>query len=738
MPSPHPKSHIPNPKVNPTNPSHWDLGFGIRDLAVASLLFAAASAALVGLVPLLFGSPQPMVHIRWAAIAPPDRLALEERFRLGEAAPLGGDLWAYVPVDTTTQTLRAIVSHPSVEDTDGINRRTFTIADNPPLTPRRGGLLGGAPAWMARGALALAYVLASVAAALLVAALVAAVVPAARRAVRARQGRPFRRTYTFTPRSGETLLVVGLFLVAVAWRFLTFTGFSNDHYAHLAMAQQVLMGDRPIRDFADPGWPLTYTLTALGWLVTGKTMATEWVISTAGFAVGAACTVAAAYRLSGSLAIAAVVTLIEILIFPRAYSYPKVLMYAAGAWAMLALAADPSRRRSVLMAAVVAIAFLFRHDHGLFLGISAAVCVALASHAAGWRTAVTRIAVLTGTTVVFLLPWIVFVMLNGGLLAYLAGGIEYSRGEADATRLGSLPVSGPGAWLFWVFWSLPVLCAAIVARRLIARRERWPGESAASAALVVVAVLVNASFLRESLEVRLPDAVVPAALLGAWALGLCWTGVWRNRLGQRALRLATVVVVVASTGAAARLAGLAGQYEDSGLREGPAGIRAHASEVSQLLRSPHRQDVPSRYSLALRPFFAYIDRCTSPADRLIVTGEFPDVLVLAGRRFAGDAIVFGSWYSSVTHQDRTIARLQAAPALFVLHMGDYDSFHRKYPHVDAYLEPNYRSMAEVPVEEGGTIQILVAESRRAVGVDAATGWPCFRAGAPASPPRLSD
>src|SRR5688572_1385364 len=394
-----PNAQRPTPKA----PSRWELGFASWELLSAALLLSAAAAVLLSLVPLLFGSPQPMVHIRWGTIAEFDRAGLEQRWQLTEAAPLGDGLWAYVPADTSSDTLRTIVNHPSVIDTDGINRRAFTIADATPLTPRRGGLFDGAPTWMAGGARALAYLLAGIAAALFAAAIFVALIVERRvrfaepalRAIGAQLVRPFQRTYTFNAGSRETLVVIALFLVAVAWRFLTFTGFSNDHYAHLVMAQQVLMGDTPIRDFADPGWPLTYTLTALGWLVTGKTMATEWVISTAGFAIGAACTVAVGYRLSGSLAIATIVTLIEILIFPRAYSYPKVLMYAAGAWALLALAADVSRRpstslgagRIVLMAAIIAIAFLFRHDHGLFLGIAAATCLALGGLAHGWRMA---------------------------------------------------------------------------------------------------------------------------------------------------------------------------------------------------------------------------------------------------------------------------------------------------------------------------------------------------------------
>ena len=703
---------------------------------IAALICAAASAALFAAVPLLFGSPLPMVHVRWNAIAEPDRMALEQRFRLTEAAPLGNETWAYVPADTSAATLRAIVAHPSVADTDGINRRTFTIADSPPLTPRRGGLIGGAPAWMARGARAMAYGI-GIAALLIAGAFLVALVVALpvqwRSVLSLSKGsgpaltpRRWINTDTVSPTSRETAAVVAMFLVVVTWRFLTFAGFSNDHYAHLAMAQQLLLGDRPIRDFADPGWPLTYTLTALGWAATGKIMATEWIISTAGFAIGAACTVAAASRLSGSVAIAVAVTLIEILVFPRAYSYPKVLMYGAGGWALLALAADPSRRRIVLMALLIAVAFLFRHDHGLFIGFAAATCVVLASRGIPWRGIVSRVALLTAATTIFLLPWIVFVMMSGGLFAYLEAGLDYSRAEADATRLGALPTSGPEAWLFWTYWAVAIACGAAAVRRWLAGRERWKGESAAVAALAVCAVLVNASFLRESLDVRVSDAIVPAALLGAWALGLCWTVAWRNRAAQKAVQVASVLLLVMAAVASAQVAGVTEQLEDSGLDGGLAGIRSHAAEVAQRLHSQHRDDVPSRYSLALGPFFAYVDRCTSPADRLIVTGEFPDVLVLAGRRFAGDGIVFGSWYSSATHQDRTIVRLRDDPALFVLHMGDLASFQQKYDQVDAYVRAAYRPMAEVPVDEGGTIQILVDRARQQSGTDAATGWPCFR------------
>ena len=58
------------------------------------------------------------------------------------------------------------------------------------------------------------------------------------------------------------ILGAGLFVLALAWRVLAFSGFTNDHYIHLARAQQVVLGAWPVRDFVDPGMPLMYLASA--------------------------------------------------------------------------------------------------------------------------------------------------------------------------------------------------------------------------------------------------------------------------------------------------------------------------------------------------------------------------------------------------------------------------------------------------------------------------------------------
>jgi hypothetical protein len=625
-----------------------------------------------------------------------------------------------------------------------------------------------------------------------------------------------------------------MFALTLVWRFLTFTGFSNDHYAHLALAQQTLLGDRPIRDFSDPGWPLTYLVSAAASLAAGDAMVTEWTIVALALAAAAACTVIAAYRLSGSIAIAIVVALLEILIYPRTYSYPKLLTYVVAACALLAVAAKPSWRRIAGTATVIALAFLFRHDHGLYIGVPSAVCVALASWPDGLAAALRRAAVLTTLTALFLLPWTLFVSMNGGLFAYFDRALEYARAEANASVLKSWPTptfvegqplfglaparrplaqiiwtadtpaagrealerryglefvrqaedgplyyvhdpsaetmralaedphvagtSGLGraqrpawrellaqlsplrlapalhtpvnadAWLFWLFWTLPVLATLVLAMRLVAGTARSPGETAAVAALILMALFVNAGFLRDILRTRFSDAIVPAVLLGSWLLGLVWLQPWRRRALQAATRAITILVLFLTLVTAGYVAELPERVERTAVLAGWDAVRTRATHVAGVLRGPHRQTAmpPSRYAEALMPFFSYVDRCSSPHDRLVVIGEFPDLVVLARRRFASDGAVFGAWYSSAVHQDDTVARLASKPALFALQIDEDENFRSRFPLIAAHFDRELRPMTTIDVPGAGRVLIRVEARRSPVGVDSDTGWPCFR------------
>jgi hypothetical protein len=100
----------------------------------------------------------------------------------------------------------------------------------------------------------------------------------------------------------------------------------NDHFVSLARAHQVLHGDWPVRDFADPGQPLTYLASsAASWLF-GAGMLTEVVLSITLLSLAAALTYVLAARASGSLLIAVAAVGVELIAAPRSYNAGKILM----------------------------------------------------------------------------------------------------------------------------------------------------------------------------------------------------------------------------------------------------------------------------------------------------------------------------------------------------------------------------------------------------------------------------
>ena len=92
----------------------------------------------------------------------------------------------------------------------------------------------------------------------------------------------------------------------------------------------------------------------------------------------------------------------------------------------------------------------------------------------------------------------------------------------------------------------------------------------------------------------LPDAVVPFALLGAWALGLCWSSRWNFRVLQRVFQLATVIVLTISMAAISRIADLPGLFDETDIGRGLTRAGEHAREVSGLLLSRHRDNLSPR------------------------------------------------------------------------------------------------------------------------------------------------
>ena len=532
------------------------------------------------------------------------------------------------------------------------------------------------------------------------------------------------------------LAAAAMALFTVTWRLLTFSGFSNDHYVHLARAQQMLLGDWPIRDFVDPGLPLMYAASAAARLVGGRALGIELSLVAGALALAAALTVVAAARLSGSVLIASAVSWLGVVINPRSYSYPKRGLYAVLAALLCRFARDLSKPRVLALAVLTVVAFLFRHDHGVFIGIGAVTFILAHGAPAGWRVTSVRIGLFAAATALLLLPWAVYVSAYFGLVPYFASALQFAEEEGRANVLRALPriewshglATAPNsvAWLFYLFHTLPLACLATMAWRRGRGPEAWPGETAVVVALAVLALPLNFSFLRDTLSARVQDAVVPAALLGAWLLGLAFRRPWTV---GRATGAAAALGLLGVTAVAVLLAGgIRDQLDRSHLTSGTRALGERIADLRRRLATavPEGDQVPSRQAAGLMPFMAFLQRCTAASDRVLVTSLRPEIYVIADRGFAGGHTSYApSFYGSDADQALTITRLQRQSVPFVVRLQDVErGLVATIPRVMAYLDDHYMVLGDIEIVGGDPARLYFERGRAAARTDEATGWPC--------------
>jgi len=515
---------------------------------------------------------------------------------------------------------------------------------------------------------------------------------------------------------------VCLLLATAFIRYLSLSGLSNDHYQYLAGAQQMLMGELPTRDFVDPGQPLMFAMSAGAQLVFGRTLLAEALMTSLAFGLAAACVAIAGWQVSRSVAVGVMASIVSVLAFPRPYGYPKALLYAVVPLAIYAWVRSPAHRRLVVPAILVAIAFLFRHDHGLYLG-AAAVAAILLTPPMDRRTRLVRLFVFGGLVVLALLPYLAFVQSHQGLWQYAVSSLTLSSREADRTQLHfGMIERGSQAWLYYGVHVLAFVAAACV----------WLGYRRGStdvpiaAALVVSAVLVNWNFLRDPLAARLPDVIVPAVLVGAWLTG-------------EALRMRSLVARVGATALVAVM-WVGGLVTVSAV--GRAGEQLHRTDlwvgvgqVPRLLREKtaqltdrfSRRQLPDGRLIPLFPFFDYLERCTTGRHRLLVTGNAPEIYVYAQRPFAaGHSSFIEGYYQSDADRQRLLTRVQEQVVAFTLVMTDqYDDWQRNLPELDTFVVDRFRQLADIPIDEERSVRILVHTGLPPSRIDQTTGWPCF-------------
>jgi len=252
-------------------------------------------------------------------------------------------------------------------------------------------------------------------------------------------------------------------------------------------------------------------------------------------------------------------------------------------------------------------------------------------------------------------------------------------------------------------------------------QDRW--DTRFLIAIAVVAVVENFGLIRgDALDVRIPDAVVPAVVLGAW-------------LGHRAsaARPRYVWIPVALVLVAAAVAfGQLGNVRENLNRAGVTGqvwlkpqlLALRFAEHSAELHERFARSRPSRAAGALDSFILYLDRCTTQQHRLFLGGLIPEVAYLAQRPFAGGGYEHYNFASGV-NQRRVVEKLRRELVPFALIPSATAAVLDSLPIVAGYLGERYVPLADFPLGDGEHIRILVDHTLPAVSRDGETGWPCF-------------
>jgi hypothetical protein len=528
---------------------------------------------------------------------------------------------------------------------------------------------------------------------------------------------------------------------AVAWAFrvLSVSDLSNDHYMTLGWAQQVLFGEWPERDFVEPGMPLSYLPSAVVQRYAPGPLS-ELIFTAGLLAAAAGVTLAGAARLSGSWTLGVLAALLALGFNTRLYGFPKALAPAVTVLLLQAYMAVPSRRRVMAVGAWTVIAALMRHDIGLFVGISVVVALLL-THGRDLRSASRAVGSAgLGGAIVFA-PYAVYVQWAVGWPEHLRRGIEFAKSDAHQLLTGVPPLANLAAWtregsIAFLFFASYLLLAACLVTLVARRRALEPADLGAAGATVALLAAFLPVILRHPVENRLGDTAVVFSLAWAWILGQASSVgrlAWRE--GRRGR--ATVLLLVALTAATATIGNVwafgrvSEQIDNTGIHAGWRGIRETWAELRDgNVEWPWAPSWPSR---ELPVVVRYLNECTTEADAIMLTWPAPEYNFFARRRFAAGHVELLPPNSFATEEDQrqmldTLGQ-QRVP-IVMTNRDRYEEFARTYPRLAGYLERQYRPFGTFTIYDGATIELAIAVDARPTRTWGPEGWPCRPADQP--------
>lgn len=544
-----------------------------------------------------------------------------------------------------------------------------------------------------------------------------------------------------------------IFVFAASYRFNTLGGalggFDNDHFVYFAYAKQVEAGERPLRDFSayalQGAWPsLTYAFSAAAQRWLGDTFRSEALLTVVALSAAASVTWFAASAVAPA-GWAAGATVLSVLIAPKLYNYPKVLLLAVGALLVIRYARRPSAYRAAALGVLTAVAFLFRHDYAVYVGLGAVTVLFAAGQLSRLRTHGLAYA---GVTVLLLAPSLAYIQGYDGLVTYADDALNISQREFQRTDLPWQSFTrrdedgrevSPAALLtvphnavtllYYLHLVVPVAMFVVLWRT---REAREPdGVRAAIVAITLMMLVTLPLILRGNLGGRFGDMAPVTAVVYA-ALVTRALRRWRHEGAPFHLARAAVVLVVTVAGVVAvwTVGSVHQELDTSGWSDSPEKLVRQAGRRWQelaMLPAAYWTETTATGSVAAAK---YLNHCTRPTDRLVILAYAPELLTLADRRFgAGRAAVMPEILASDRQERFALARWQAQRVPLVLTVDEENyrtDYPAEYPLIDAYLQSAYELAGTLQVDGNQTLRVLRHRAIEPVGVFGETSLPCFR------------
>jgi hypothetical protein len=536
--------------------------------------------------------------------------------------------------------------------------------------------------------------------------------------------------------------------------------YDNNFYT-LSEVVNLFAGDHPYRDFFEWGVPLQAALSYLTQLLFGHRLLGEfvkqWALMIAGMVVAAHLAV----RLSRSVvtsAITMMVAVINLAVTPTVH-YSKLFIYPCAILLMWRYLERPGVRRSAAMGMFAAIAFLLRHDHGVYVGAGVLLTLAVARLTApesrGWRRLIEDAIACGAGAALLVVPWAIFVQSSEGLFNYILSRAYINDKWASHAVFANIfkldplsaltpdPGSEPGAWAPGQYhmyqWMesvtlLTTILLLVAAGGQAAMRWRPPAPLPLDIALMLVAG-VQVAIVQQWLYRESGYYVLVAPLTAAFGARLLGGPQRRDgadrSTGWLVWHAAARVVAVAIVGIS--LLSLTGSLlkfprQVSNLPETFARLTA-SPPIDGLVSAADAQefdaakwakdiDLGKRSDLMVR----YMHDCTAPGDRILVMGLTPyHIPYYVNRPMAGGHLYWHDrWRSDAMHdaQSAELLQHQSVPFVFSTHYPILEDL-SAYPRVSAYVKANYVELAR---SKG---HLMIDRRRVPTGQFGALGFPCF-------------